>query len=66
VPVLTEVIMHEPETLLRSHAAWALGRIRTQAAKQVLKQALDREADLLVISEIHSALESIVPNSNNR
>jgi epoxyqueuosine reductase len=66
VPVLTEVIMHEPETLLRSHAAWALGRIRTQAAKQVLKQALDREADLLVISEIHSALESIEPNSNNR
>ncbi|PWB52827.1 MAG: tRNA epoxyqueuosine(34) reductase QueG [Anaerolineales bacterium] len=66
VPALTEVIMHEPEALVRSHAAWALGRIRTQASEQALKQALDREADVLVISEIHSALESIVPNSNNR
>jgi epoxyqueuosine reductase len=59
VPGLSEVIMHESEPLVRSHAAWALGKLANPASKKVLEQALDSETDPQVRSEILSALEEI-------
>ncbi len=59
VPVLAEVIMQESEPVVRSHAAWALGRIAGSDSQQALDQALDRETDPAVISEIVSAIRSI-------
>ena len=57
VPDLAETLYNEPEPLVRSHAAWALGRIRTLRARQALEHALHAEQDPQVIPEIRSALE---------
>ncbi len=56
VPVLMEVLTLEGEPLVRRHAAWALGKIGTQAARRVLEKALISESDLHVQSEIRQAL----------
>jgi epoxyqueuosine reductase len=45
---------HEP--LVRGHAAWALGRIGDDAARELLLAALAREAEPEVLAEIRCAL----------
>ena len=56
VPALARRLAdHEP--LLRGHAAWALGRIRTPAARQALDRAWLNEADPDTRIEISLALD---------
>lgn len=50
------VALNQGEPLVRGHAAWALGRIGTPEARQILKDALDRESSPEVREEIESAL----------
>jgi epoxyqueuosine reductase len=57
VPVLSSVLLEEIEELVRAHAAWALGRIGGEGARQALLMALGEEADESVRMEIQSALE---------
>ena len=57
VPALAETLQNEPEPLVRSHAAWALGRIRTIRARLALDRAHVQEQDPQVVQEIRSALE---------
>ncbi len=45
--------LHDPEPLIRGHAAWALGRLAQTAS---LKHALDREQDAYVRQELLTAL----------
>jgi len=45
--------------MLRSHAAWALGRIGSGDARRVLEAALNSEADPAVTTEIQTALANI-------
>ncbi len=47
--------LHDPDSLLRSHAAWALGRIGTDHAREALRDAADRERDPEVAAEIAGA-----------
>ena len=55
VPALEGALAdHEP--LIRSHAAWALGKIGGETAKQVLQTRLTVETDRDVITEIQDAL----------
>lgn len=54
---LRKALMQDPEKLVRAHAAWALGRLGGQEARQALEQALEGEGDGEVISEIHEALQ---------
>ena len=49
---------HEP--LVRGHAAWALGRIGGEEAKQALQLALSAEEDQEVQQEIRCALADIL------
>src|SRR6202165_2628308 len=56
VPALIGAL-HDVEPLVRGHAAWALGRIGGEEAKQALEDALEREEDLEVQKEIRCALE---------
>ena len=56
VPALAERLHHDPEPLIRGHAAWALGRIGTREARQHLEQARVREPDPYVQEEIRHAL----------
>ena len=57
VPHLRRVILHDPEPLIRGHAAWALGRIGTHEARQALELAWREEQDPYVREEIAHALE---------
>jgi epoxyqueuosine reductase len=50
--------LQDPEPLVRSHAAWALGRISASQAKINLKAAKTTEKDPSVLEEIEAALSS--------
>ena len=55
IPALKDALAdHEP--LVRSHAAWALGRIGGETAKRILQTRLTLETDQDVITEIQEAL----------
>lgn len=56
VPQLIETLKSEHEPLVRGHAAWSLGRIGNQQARDALKTALIDEQDPYVLEEIHSGL----------
>jgi epoxyqueuosine reductase len=56
VPALSQALLGDAEPLVRGHAAWALGRIGGQAARQALSQAAQLEKDGSVLAEIRAAL----------
>ena len=55
VPALKDALTDD-EPLVRSHAAWALGRIGGNAAKRTLQKRLTVETEQDVITEIQEAL----------
>ena len=55
IPVLTTAL-DDDEPLIRAHAAWALGQIGGEASRTALNQALYREEEEEVRTEIESAL----------
>jgi epoxyqueuosine reductase len=56
VPALA-VALNDEEPLVRGHAAWALGRIGTEAARQALSGRGEVEEDGWVREEIAAAVE---------
>ena len=56
IPALDRA-MQDPEALVRGYAAWALGKIGGNKARQVLEASLLREADDYAMKEIQAALE---------
>jgi epoxyqueuosine reductase len=56
VPVLGAAALGHPEPAVRSHAAWALGRIGGAGARAALLAARAGEADAGVLEEIEHAL----------
>lgn len=56
VPALVRALLDE-EPLVRGHAAWALGRLGGEQARQALAQALGHESDPAVVEELRLALE---------
>jgi epoxyqueuosine reductase len=48
--------LHDPEPLVRGHAAWALGRFAEREARSALQQRLIHEEDALARSEVLVAL----------
>jgi epoxyqueuosine reductase len=59
VPVLVEALINDPESMVRRHAAWALGEIGGDTARWGLQASLHREEDADVLSEIRAALLNI-------
>lgn len=53
---LKQVLMKDPRPVIRGTAAWALGRIGTEKAKEVLQNAREKEKDEEVLNEIKQAL----------
>ncbi len=49
-------LREDPEPLVRSHAAWALGRMGGDQARQSLVEAVAAEGDPSVLAEIQAAL----------
>ena len=59
VPALAKALSDDPEPLVRSHAAWALGQLGGSAALQALSAAARSEIDDEVLKEIGSAQSSL-------
>ncbi len=59
IPALSQALLTEAESLVRGHAAWALGRIGGPIAHQALQQALGQESNPAVRAEIQSALRPV-------
>ncbi len=57
VPALVRILEEDDHALVRGHAAWALGRIGGDIARDALLMATNREADNSVLDEIQTALE---------
>ena len=57
--------LQDPEPLIRSHAAWALGEIQDQSARIALQQQLRREQEAQVRTELLIALREREPSEQN-
>lgn len=57
VPALIEAL-HDTESLIRGHAAWALGQLGGEQAIEALSTAVDTEEDTEVQKEIRCALDA--------
>ena len=57
INLLSQVLSEELEPLVRSHAAWALGKIATKSARLILNRRLLSETHIVVQGEIKAALE---------
>ena len=62
IPVLNVTLQYNLSVIVRSHAAWALGKIGGAKAKQVLEDTLKKEHELECQKEIKQALASLVCN----
>ena len=51
LPVLAEVLAHEPEALVRAHALWAVQQSHSPAARLLLERLRSTEHDRLVMAE---------------
>jgi len=56
IPLLAQVLIHDPEPLVRLSAAWSLGLFDRESTRQILAAALTAEHDPDVLSEIHRSL----------
>lgn len=59
IPELTTCLVDDPRPVIRGTAAYALGRIGTQSARQILEEQAHKETDEEVLEEIHKALTTI-------
>jgi len=59
LPILARTLESEPESLVRAHAAWAIGQLGGAEAHRVLDQSRSREPDRAVQNEIESALSGL-------
>ena len=53
---LANALQHESEVMVRCHAAWALGQIKSERAFKVLKEAYAHEHDEEVLRAVELAL----------
>lgn len=56
---LSKIVMIDARPAIRATAAWALGKIGSEAAKNILREALEKETDEIVIVEIENGLKMI-------
>jgi epoxyqueuosine reductase len=56
---LSKALCFSEESVVRLHAAWAIGRIGGREAATVLERARDSESDAAVLEEIILSLEEI-------
>jgi epoxyqueuosine reductase len=59
IPTLVLILRKSRSTILRMHAAWAIGKIGGHEANFALKEALKTEKQLSVVKEIKNALRML-------
>ncbi len=57
---LEKLMHHDPESLIRSHAAWAIGKLGGPKAKTILQEAISLEKDPDTLKEIQKALHGLM------
>jgi epoxyqueuosine reductase len=62
VPALARALEGDPHSMVRGHAAWALGRIGAPAAMDALRRRRSVETDIEVCEEIEHALRACAPS----
>jgi epoxyqueuosine reductase len=62
---LARALASDPESLVRAHAAWALGRFTEADARGSLAHARQHEPDAVVREEIEAALALLEPRPAN-
>jgi epoxyqueuosine reductase len=60
VPILVRSLETEAESIVRLHAAWALGRLGGSTARGALEHARWREEDPAVKDELENALSTMI------
>jgi epoxyqueuosine reductase len=55
IPRLIELLLDDPEHMVRGHAAWALGQIGGSIANKALEEAKESETDPVILAEIEAA-----------
>jgi epoxyqueuosine reductase len=55
IPILARALAGDPEPIVRSHAAWALGQLGGATSRQLLEAARAREPNQSVVDEIAAA-----------
>ncbi|PLR97829.1 tRNA epoxyqueuosine(34) reductase QueG [Bacillus sp. T33-2] len=61
VPDLIKVMKEDPRPVLRGTAAWALGKIGGETARNALETAMEQETDAEVLAEIEKGLNYFAP-----
>lgn len=59
VLALGKALREDKEPLVRGHAAWALGQVGGEAARQQLERSMEVETDGYVLDEIKNALDEM-------
>lgn len=62
IPQLAQLLQHDEESLIRSHAAWALGQMGDERSKALLEGACETEKEPEVKAEIKAALANLPPD----
>ncbi len=62
IPQLAHLLQHDEESLIRSHAAWALGQVDAENSKALLEGARETEKEPEVKAEIEAALANLPPD----
>jgi epoxyqueuosine reductase len=57
VPVLAQALATQPEEIVREHAAWALGRIKSREARKALENAMRTDTSGAVRTQIALSLK---------
>jgi epoxyqueuosine reductase len=60
IPALVQTLQHDPEPLVRGHAAWALGQIGGSEARDALQVSAQGETDAFAHAEIQAAMKNIL------
>lgn len=59
LPILIDILNHDPRPEIRATAAWAVSRIGGEEAERALRESLGREPEEAVRKDIRRALESV-------
>lgn len=59
LPELKEMLLTDPRPDMRAISAWAIGQINTEDGQRLLTEALEKEQEQEVLSEIEKALQNV-------
>jgi len=62
LPLLKDILLNDERPMIRQTTAWAIGKIGTKEAKEILLEALVKEKENIIDAEIRSSLDKVDKN----